>query len=80
MLVPDQETQNNTLMGATLQLLQNRSAKIMLKQIAAEAELPYEWLCKFHQGKLEEPKHPKVIKKIEKLNKYLVSKLNPTLT
>lgn len=64
------------MIEATLNLLKNRSAQLMLKQISAEADISYEWLCKFHQGKIDEPKHPKVIKKIEKLNKYLVSKLN----
>lgn len=68
------------LLEATLNLLKNRSAQLMLKQVSAEAKIPYEWLCKFHQGKIDDPKHPKVIKKIERLNKYLVSKLNPTLT
>lgn len=79
------------LIEATLKMLHTRSANIMLKQIVSELneglkdkkeKITLDWLYKFKQGTeiYDDPKHPKVISKIERLNKYLVSKLNPTLT
>lgn len=67
------------LAQSTLNLLRNRSAQLMLKQIAAEAGLKEEWLKKFHQGEID-GKYKTSLEKIERLNKYLVSKLNPTLS
>lgn len=63
----------------TRNLLKHRSAQLMLKQVAAEIGVSEEWVKKFHQGKIDgDYKTSKA--KIDKLNKYLVSKLNPTLT
>jgi len=64
------------LIEETLNLLRNRSAQIVLKQIAFDTSVSYEWLCKFHQGKIKEPKHKKVEVKIQALHDYLVSKVN----
>lgn len=74
--------------NTTLTMLQNRSARIMLKQIAAELSsidnernlhkkecISYEWICKFNQGKIDKPDHPKVEAKIQRLFEYLVSKV-----
>lgn len=63
----------NTLLMDTLRLLQNRSAKIMLKQISADTNLSYSWICAFHNEKVPDYKHPKVEAKIRKLHDYLVS-------
>lgn len=64
---------------ATLNLLRNRSAQLMLKQIAADTGIKYPWLCAFHQGRLK-GEYNTSKDTINKLNKYLVSKLNPQLT
>lgn len=64
----------NQLLKDTLHLLQNRSAKIMLKQIAADTGLSYPWVCAFHNEKVPDYKHPKVETKIKTLYDYLVSK------
>lgn len=76
-----QQLSDEELIKATLDLLKNRSVRLMLRQIAADIDVTYEWICKFHQGFYlkNPPEHKKVISKVERLNKYLVSKLNPTL-
>lgn len=90
-MMNEEELIKHRLIEATLSMLENRSVKIMLKQIVAEVNngvedkkerITIDWLYKFKQGTevYDDPKHPKVINKIERLNKYLVSKLNPTLT
>lgn len=68
------------LFEATLNMLKNRSAQLMLKQIAADTGIKYPWLCAYHQGRLKNEYKTSAKDTIEKLNKYLVSKLNPTLT
>lgn len=65
---------NQPLLEQTLELLRNRSAQIMLKQIARETKLSYPWICAFHLGKIIDYKHPKVEAKINKLYKYLIEK------
>lgn len=69
------------LFNTTLDLLKNRSAQLMLKQIAADTGIKYSWICALHNGRLKNEYNKSTsINKIEKLNKYLVSKLNLTLT
>lgn len=66
------------LFESTLNLLLNRSAQIMLKQIAADTGIKYSWICALHNKRLKnEYSTPKCKKNLEKLNKYLVSKLKP---
>ncbi len=77
-LVP---TMSDEFFDSTLNLLKNRSAQIMLKQIAKETKIPYPWICAFHQGIIKNKYNVKKGEKyLERLNQYLVSKLNPTLT
>lgn len=72
-------TEDDNIFEATYNLLRNRSAQLMLKQIAADTSIKYSWLCAFHQGRLK-GEYNTSKDTIFKLNKYLVSKLNPTLT
>lgn len=67
------------LAESTLNLLRGRTNNLLLKQIASESGLKLEWIKKFQQGKIKD-KYNVDGNKIERLNKYLVSKLNPTLT
>lgn len=81
------EDDKQELIKTTLLMLENRSVKVMLKQIVAEVnqgvedkkeQITIDWLYKFKQGTevYDDPKHPKVINKIMRLNQYLVSKVN----
>lgn len=65
----------NDMAQKTLDLLRNRSAQVMLKQISADTSISYYWLCKFHQGKIDD-KYKVSDNKIQKLHEYLVSKVN----
>jgi transcriptional regulator with XRE-family HTH domain len=53
-----------------LELLQNRSVKLTLRQISKDTGLPEGWLSMFHRGKIDNPSH----KYLETLYEYLITR------
>ncbi len=53
-----------------LELLQNRSVKLTLRQISKDTGLPEGWLSMFHRGKIDNPSH----RSLQTLYEYLITR------
>lgn len=54
----------------TLNMLQNRSAKLELKKVAEDLDISYSWILKFNKDKVRNPSY----QTLQSLHDYLVSK------
>lgn len=54
----------------TLELLQNRSVKLTLRQISEDTGLPQGWLSMFGRGKIDDPSYYK----LRTLYEYLITR------
>jgi hypothetical protein len=51
----------------TLKLIQDRPAKLELKKIAADLEISYSWILKFHKDQIRNPSY----RTLQSLHDYL---------
>lgn len=67
---------NEELFKTTVELLKNRSASLMLQQIAADTGIKYSWICALHNGRIENKYRPKqnAENNLKVLYEYLVAK------
>ena len=61
---------NNDTRNKALELLQNRSVKLTLRQISQDTGLPEGWLSMFNRGKIDNPSH----KYLHALYQYLITR------
>lgn len=54
----------------TLNLIQNRPAKLELKKIAEDLDISYSWILKFHKDEIKNPSYHT----LQSLHDYLVKR------
>lgn len=54
----------------TLNLIQNRPAKLELKKIAEDLDISYSWILKFHKDEIKNPAY----RTLQSLHDYLVKR------